>query len=209
MIYYVYIFYNSAAIPLYVGYGKNLRWKDHFSMSTNIRLNRYLAKHTDCRVEFAAINQSLEDAKSLEKKLIKQYGRLDLNTGTLFNLTDGGDGTSGLLMTEEQKSKISQGAKRRWSNVSQREKHKEIMSKVTNSKEFKDKHARQKVMRDHQQQILKAEIDSRKKSERKVFFETIKYAFDQNDMQQIKNITGIKTESGLRRFLKRNGLIEK
>jgi len=42
-----------------------------------------------------------------EKEFIKLYGRRDLGKGTLVNLTDGGDGSLGIKITEETKKKLS------------------------------------------------------------------------------------------------------
>lgn len=59
--------------------------------------------------EYEVIKDGLdwESACELEKQLIKQYGRRDLNTGTLVNMTDGGDGANGILCTTERNQKIS------------------------------------------------------------------------------------------------------
>ena len=60
-------------------------------------------------VEILAENMSLEDAKDIERLLIFEYGRIDLGTGTLCNLTDGGEGTCNV--TPEVRKKISERRK--------------------------------------------------------------------------------------------------
>jgi hypothetical protein len=47
-------------------------------------------------------------AHELECNLIGLYGRRDRGYGTLVNLTDGGDGFSGLIITEERRKAISE-----------------------------------------------------------------------------------------------------
>lgn len=47
----------------------------------------------------------------LEKELIAKYGRIHLNTGTLCNLTEGGEGTIGYKHSEETKKLLSEQRK--------------------------------------------------------------------------------------------------
>lgn len=47
-----------------------------------------------------------EEACEKEKEFIKLYGRRNLGTGTLCNLTDGGDGVIGLVHSNESKLKM-------------------------------------------------------------------------------------------------------
>ena len=48
-----------------------------------------------------------QEAFTLERFLIALYGRLDLKTGTLTNLTDGGEGHSGYVMPQEERDACS------------------------------------------------------------------------------------------------------
>jgi hypothetical protein len=56
-----------------------------------------ITSKTDYIVEIVAKGLLEEEAFELEKFLILLYGRKDLSTGTLINLTDGGEGTSGAI----------------------------------------------------------------------------------------------------------------
>jgi hypothetical protein len=51
------------------------------------------------------------DAFAAEKFLIAYYGRKDLGTGCLRNLTDGGEGSVGAVRTEEFRRKVSDARK--------------------------------------------------------------------------------------------------
>lgn len=54
------------------------------------------------KVEILKDNISWEEACELEMLTITTYGRKDLGTGPLVNMTDGGEGTLNIVKTEEQ-----------------------------------------------------------------------------------------------------------
>jgi hypothetical protein len=47
------------------------------------------------------------EAFNLEKYCIKLFGRVDIGTGILHNLTDGGEGPAGMIMSKETRRKMS------------------------------------------------------------------------------------------------------
>ena len=57
-------------------------------------------------IEIIKDNLSWEEACELEQLLIQEYGRRDLGTGILVNLTDGGEGAPGTIISEETKLKL-------------------------------------------------------------------------------------------------------
>jgi hypothetical protein len=61
-------------------------------------------KPANIRVKF---NLTEEQAFAREINLIAQFGRKDLATGILRNMTDGGEGLSGLVFTEEHRQNIA------------------------------------------------------------------------------------------------------
>jgi hypothetical protein len=87
-----------------MGYLKRAYAKD--SNKRNQIWNRIINK-TDYKVEIVAENLTWEEACELEILLISKYGRINLNTGTLANLTNGGDGSKGCSPSQETRDKIS------------------------------------------------------------------------------------------------------
>jgi hypothetical protein len=56
-----------------------------------------ITNKTSYRVEIIYDNISWEEALLIEVELIAKYGRIDLKNGCLSNMTDGGDGTHGIV----------------------------------------------------------------------------------------------------------------
>ena len=89
-IYYVYAHLHDDGEPYYIGKGKDDR---AYRLEDNSRV-RILA---DCLTERTAF--------IYERILIKHYGRIDKGTGILHNKADGGEGSTGLVVSEAMKAK--------------------------------------------------------------------------------------------------------
>lgn len=77
----------------YVGIGKTKK-RAYSNGSRNTYWKNIVSKH-GYNIEILAEGLSWEDACELECFLIEEYGRKDLGTGQLVNMTDGGDGVKG------------------------------------------------------------------------------------------------------------------
>lgn len=117
---YIYGEYEFDYEPFYVGKGKGNRFKNH--------LTKYLLENDNNKLKVNKINKiinnendiiilkvnkklSHKNAGSIEKLLIQTIGRIDLGTGCLTNLTDGGEGSYKRFMSQETKDKISKAKK--------------------------------------------------------------------------------------------------
>jgi len=128
--FYVYRYMRENGTPYYVGKGRNNR--------AYITSKNHYPPKDKSRIEFISTKLNELTAYAIERFWIKVYGRKDLGTGCLRNLTNGGDGIVGLVCngrlgkhnseeskqktrmslqgrkhTEERKQKISAGNKAR------------------------------------------------------------------------------------------------
>lgn len=118
-IYYVYIYYDprkTPAEPIYVGKGHGDRMTIHINRQCynpilRRKVNKIRSLGLEPVLEKFAENMSNEDACKLEMELIAKYGRLHLKTGTLCNLTEGGEGTVGYKHRPETLELYSQQRK--------------------------------------------------------------------------------------------------
>lgn len=131
-IYYVYAYLRSkdsktakAGTPYYIGKGKGDRAYDRHVCPV---------PKDHSLIIFLETNLSDIGALALERRLISWYGRIDLRTGILRNLTDGGEGSSGL--SPEIRRKMSAKQKGRIVTAETRQK----MSDAKKGRKFTDEH---------------------------------------------------------------------
>lgn len=106
-VFYVYVLFRPwNGVPCYVGKGKGARWLAHDQRPTNKHLANIIAKAGGAELPKVKIRQWLreEDAFIIEQSLIRAIGRG--SEGPLVNLTDGGEGPSGLQFTESSLAKM-------------------------------------------------------------------------------------------------------
>lgn len=115
-IYYVYLYVKPDGTVFYVGKGKEDRYLHHLQEAKKPKskdknklkistIRKILKQGLEPDIRFIDKNLSEEQAFELEEFLISEIGRIDLGTGTLTNLTNGGEGSSGVIVSEETRHK--------------------------------------------------------------------------------------------------------
>jgi len=94
----------------YIGIGNEKRPYQKYKSNRNKYWHNIVNK-TEYEVEIISLNLDVETAKELEIFLIQLYGRKDLKTGNLVNMTDGGDGCLNLKHSKETRKKQGLGRK--------------------------------------------------------------------------------------------------
>lgn len=94
--------------PFYIGIGSDKSYNRAYEKGNrrNKIWNKIVNK-TTYEVEILLDDITWEHACQKEIEFINLYGRIDLKSGTLANLTDGGDGTIGIIYSEERKKELS------------------------------------------------------------------------------------------------------
>lgn len=98
---------GNAGTPYYIGKGSGDRAYQQHNVPVPKDKNN---------IVFLGWNMTEADALQAEMLLIYRHGRIDLCTGCLRNLTDGGEGQSGRTFSEDTRRKMSEAAKARPSN---------------------------------------------------------------------------------------------
>lgn len=105
--YCVYSHIDDNNVTFYIGIGDSKR-PHVFSLRSKF-WRSYVKKHCASgkpKVQIDHVNLTWEKAQEYEKFWISIYGRRDNGTGCLVNLTAGGDGTVGVIRSEETRRKI-------------------------------------------------------------------------------------------------------
>lgn len=99
--FYVYAYLREDGTPYYIGKGQGDR---AYSKSNKHRIG--VPKDAQ-KIVFLEKNLSEIGALAIERRYILWYGRKDIHTGILRNMTDGGDGLSGAKLSQETRQKMS------------------------------------------------------------------------------------------------------
>ena len=136
--YYVYAYVRAvtskngkAGTPYYIGKGKGGR-----------AFERHRVRVPKDRSRIVMIRENLIETEAFELEIseIAKYGRIDLGTGILRNLTNGGDGASGLVHTPEARAKASEALKKYFEDPEAIARHSAAQKKY-----FEDPEARAKA----------------------------------------------------------------
>lgn len=130
-IYYVYAYLReSDNTPYYIGKGKGNRM---FASHKHIPVPK-----DKSRIVTIAENLCENEALALEIETIKLYGRKNNRTGILRNLTDGGEGCSGMIHSEITRATISETTKSQFLDPVKKARHSEGLKKHYNTEEGRE-----------------------------------------------------------------------
>jgi hypothetical protein len=93
--------------PFYIGIGSDENHSRSRERYNRNGLWKIIATKSEIEVEILLDDLTYKQAQEKEKEFIALYGRKNNNSGILTNLTDGGEGNLGTIITEETRKKLS------------------------------------------------------------------------------------------------------
>jgi hypothetical protein len=87
--------------PFYIGIGSDTYYKRANNKTRRNKIWKDIVSKSNYEVEILFDNLTWEEACEKEKEFILLYGRKDIGTGILSNLTDGGEGILGNKRTQD------------------------------------------------------------------------------------------------------------
>ena len=145
----------------YVGKGKGSR---AYKLSGRNKFWHNVVNKHGFVVKIIEENLTEEQSILLEQKLINEYGRRNLGTGKLVNLTDGGEGVSGKIYTDEERELMSSRVKAYYELPESREKRKQIAKKVNSRVEVKEKLRLKAIQQNSSEEFRKVKAENTKNS---------------------------------------------
>ena len=142
----IYVIRNTENGKLYVGQSRHMdiRWRDHlFALRSGTHVNAHLQYAYNKYGENAFQHEVLEECSEnilddREKFWIQHFGGKD--GGLLYNLTDGGEGSPGVVLSREARKKISETHKGKV--VSQETRERMRQAQTGKKRVFTDEHRR-------------------------------------------------------------------
>ena len=131
--FYTYAYLREDRTPYYIGKGQGRR-------ISNRRKGEIKPPKDKTRVIFLKQNITEEEAFKHEIYMIAVFGRIDLGTGILHNRTNGGEGASGNIHTEETRRKISEKNKGKKRTEEQKQKLREAQKNQSEETRRKKAH---------------------------------------------------------------------
>jgi group I intron endonuclease len=141
--------------PFYIGKGTDNRdYHSAFDRHNSFKKNKIQSlKKKNIKVFSIKVSENLneKDSFDLEISLIKKIGRRDLKLGPLTNLTDGGDGRTNIIVSEETKRKISESKKSQNLHNKHTESTKTLLKKINQGENnpFYGKNHTEEVKEEH------------------------------------------------------------
>jgi hypothetical protein len=138
--------------PFYIGIGSSEYYNRAYRHKQRSELWKRISSKGGYIVEILLDDLTWDEVREKEKEFIKLYGRIDLKTGCLANMTDGGDGAINAIISKEHREKVAEANRRRIfteedrKNISIRhtgrkksdESKKKLSNSLKNSQKFKD-----------------------------------------------------------------------
>ena len=119
----------------YIGIGKTE--KRAYSKKSRNKWWKNIILKTEYSVEIIIEDISWKEAQEVEVLLISEYGRRDLGLGNLVNLTNGGEGTQGIIVSDKTKQNMSISATGRKHSEESKEKNRIASANVSEETKLK------------------------------------------------------------------------
>lgn len=174
--YYIYLDPRKNFEPFYAGKGTGYRVARHLKQTQNSFCQNVIKAIRKAGLEpTICVSKLITEAESFawETQIIKRYGRRDLGTGCLTNLTDGGEGQSGWVPSEETRAKI--GHSNRGRTHTEEAKAKISCAQIGNQKAKGYKHtdeAREKIKAKRAKQVFTPESNAKRSASLKAYTKT-------------------------------------